>query len=120
MCEEKEVVHELAGLGELREPWHSVQMSWLDHSLALINTYNTQTENLDTYRGPNFRPSAWKADPSYEFVPLNLHLQRLCVTNESLRKSAFYDIHTHGAFCAHSRKTKSGGLMRYKKESYCR
>ena len=51
MCEEKEVVHELAGLGELREPWHSVQMSWLDHSLALINTYNTQTENLDNYRG---------------------------------------------------------------------
>ena len=96
-----------------------VQMSWLDHSLALINTYNTQTENLDSYRGPNFRPSAWKADPSYEFVPLNLHLQRLCVTNESLRKCALYDIHTHGAFCAHSRKTKSGGLMRYQIKSNC-
>ena len=67
--------------------------------------------NLDTYRGPNFRLSALKTDSSYEFVPLNLQLQRMCVTNEFLRISAFHNIHTHGAFCAHSCKTKSGGLM---------
>ena len=26
ICEEKELVHEIAGLGELKSPWHSGQM----------------------------------------------------------------------------------------------
>ena len=29
ICEEKELVHEIAGLGELRSPWHECQMAWL-------------------------------------------------------------------------------------------
>ena len=44
-------MHEIAGLGELQEPWHSSQMSWLENHLSLINTYTTALENLDNYRG---------------------------------------------------------------------
>ena len=51
ISEEKELVHEIAGLGELRDPWHASQMSWLDSHLNLINTYNTNLENTDKYRG---------------------------------------------------------------------
>ena len=51
IAEEKELVHEIAGLGELREPWHSCQMSWLENHLNLINTYSIALENLDNYRG---------------------------------------------------------------------
>ena len=43
-------MHEIAGLGELREPWHSSQMSWLENHLNLINTYTTALENLNNYR----------------------------------------------------------------------
>ena len=51
ISEERELVHEIAGLGELREPWHSSQMSWLENHLSLINTYSTALENLNNYRG---------------------------------------------------------------------
>ena len=54
IAEERELVHEIAGLGELREPWHHCQMSWLENHLSLINTYNTALENLDNYRGNVF------------------------------------------------------------------
>ena len=51
ISEERELVHEIAGLGELREPWHSSQMRWLENHLSLINTYTTALENLNNYRG---------------------------------------------------------------------
>ena len=51
ISEEKELVHEIAGLGELREPWHTCQMTWLQNHLNLLNTYNTALENLDNYKG---------------------------------------------------------------------
>ena len=50
-------MHEIAGLGELQEPWHSSQMSWLENHLSLINTYTTALENLDNYRGININLS---------------------------------------------------------------
>jgi len=116
IAEEKELVHEIAGLGELREPWHLCQMSWLDFHLNLINTYTVALENLDNYKGQSFKRSAMKGDPTYEFVPTNLHLQRIWVQNESLRKSGFYDIHTVGAFNAFAQKTNSQGLIKMLKE----
>ena len=57
ISEERELVHEIAGLGELREPWHSSQMSWLENHLNLINTYTTALENLDNCRGQNITNS---------------------------------------------------------------
>ena len=50
-----------------------------------------------------------KGEKMYEFVPTNLHLQRMWVENDSLRKSGFYDTFTHGAFTAFAQK--SPGVM---------
>ena len=51
ICEEKELVHEIAGLGELKSPWHASQMAWLENHLNIINTYSQALENLDNYKG---------------------------------------------------------------------
>ena len=63
-----------------------------------------------SFVGLNFRKSTLKGDRTYEFVPTNLHLQRMWVENESLRKSAFFDIFSHGAFTAFAQK--SPGLIK--------
>ncbi|XP_059080345.1 inositol polyphosphate-4-phosphatase type I A-like isoform X1 [Tigriopus californicus] len=115
ICEEKELVHEIAGLGELKSPWHECQMTWLENHLNLINTYSQALENLDNHRPKlNFRKSTQKSDKTFEFVPTNLHLQRMWVQNESLRKSGFYDTFTHGAFTAMAQK--SPGLIKMLKD----
>ena len=62
--------------------------------------------------GPSFKRSSLNADQTYEFVPTNLHLQRIWVENESLRKSGLYDIKTVGAFTAGAQKTDSEGLIK--------
>ena len=54
ICEEKELVHEIAGLGELKSPWHACQMSWLENHLNIINTYSQALEALDNYKGKKF------------------------------------------------------------------
>lgn len=59
-----------------------------------------------------FKPSSRKNDRTLEFAPVNLHLQRMWVQNDTLRKSSFYDIVTVGAFTAHSHKSKNGGLIK--------
>jgi hypothetical protein len=45
------LVHEIAGLGELRSPWYECQMTWLQNHLNLINTYSQALENLDSAKG---------------------------------------------------------------------
>ena len=56
ICEEKELVHEIAGLGELKSPWHKCQMAWLENHLNIINTYSQALETLDNYKGNIFLP----------------------------------------------------------------
>ena len=58
----------------------------------------------------SFRRSTQKGEKKYEFVPTNLHLQRMWVVNDSLRKSGFYDTFTHGAFTSFGQK--SPGLIK--------
>ena len=62
------------------------------------------------FAGPNFRKSSDKDKQDFEFVPVNLHLQRMWVENDSLRKSGTYDTITHGAFT--SIPIKSPGLIK--------
>lgn len=62
--------------------------------------------------GSFFKPSSRKFDRALEFAPVNLHLQRMWVQNETLKKCGFYDIITVGAFTAHSHKSKNGGLIK--------
>lgn len=110
--QEKELLQEVAGMGELREPWHSRQVELLDRHLHLLRLYSQARENLQAHKGSFFKPSARKNDRSLEFAPVNLHLHRMWVHNDTLNKAGFYDWITVGAFTAHSHKSKNGGLIR--------
>ncbi|KAJ8976461.1 hypothetical protein NQ317_012839 [Molorchus minor] len=103
----KELLQEVAGMGELREPWHSRQVELLDRHLHLLRLYSQVRENLQAHKA-----SSRKGDRSLEFAPINLHLQRMWVHNDTLNKSGFYDSISVGAFTAHSHKSKNGGLIR--------
>ncbi|CAH0545896.1 unnamed protein product [Brassicogethes aeneus] len=110
--QEKELLQEVAGMGELREPWHSRQVELLDRHLHLLRLYSQAKENLQAHKGAAFKPSSRKSDRSLEFAPVNLHLQRMWVHNDTLNKTGFYDWITVGAFTAHSHKSKNGGLIK--------
>ncbi|XP_014208606.1 type I inositol 3,4-bisphosphate 4-phosphatase isoform X3 [Copidosoma floridanum] len=110
--EEKELLQEVAGMGELREPWHTKQVELLDRHLHLLHLYSQAKENLAAFKGSHFKQSSRKNDRSLEFAPLNLHLQRMWVHNDTLNKCGLYDFISVGAFTAHSHKTKNGGLLR--------
>ncbi|XP_050509699.1 inositol polyphosphate-4-phosphatase type I A [Diabrotica virgifera virgifera] len=110
--QEKELLQEVAGMGELREPWHSRQVELLDRHLHLLRLYSQARENLQAHKGSLFKASSRKGDRSLEFAPVNLHLQRMWVHNDTLNKSGFYDWITVGAFTAHSHKSKNGGLIK--------
>lgn len=99
-------------MGELREPWHSRQVDLLDRHLHLLRLYSQAKENLQSHKGNCFKASSRKSDRSIEFAPINLHLQRMWVYNDTLNKSDFYDWITVGAFTAHSHKSKNGGLIK--------
>ena len=60
------------------------------------------------HAGRHFRKSTTKGDRKHEFVPTNLHLQRIWVENESLRRAGFFDTYTHGAFTAMAHKHQPG------------
>lgn len=110
--QEKELLQEVAGMGELREPWHSRQVELLDRHLHLLRLYSQARENLQAHKGSLFKASSRKGDRSLEFAPINLHLQRMWVHNDTLNKTGFYDWITVGAFTAHSHKSKNGGLIK--------
>ncbi len=53
MNEEKELLQEVAGMGELVEPWNSRQLEVLDRHLQLLHLYSQAKENLRSFKGTN-------------------------------------------------------------------
>lgn len=49
--EEKELLQEVSGMGELREPWHSRQVELLDRHLQLLHLYSQAKEHLQAHKG---------------------------------------------------------------------
>jgi len=64
IAEEKELLQEMIGLGELRDPWHTTQVKLMERHLWLINVYSQARHNLFQYKG--------------EILPLT---HRLCLTS---------------------------------------
>ncbi|XP_053274232.1 type II inositol 3,4-bisphosphate 4-phosphatase isoform X3 [Pleuronectes platessa] len=121
-------VQDLRELGELSPHWDNLRKEVMARYGGIIGYYQETLAELDKITGRSFKPSCCKAQKSLEFIPINLHTQRMRVTcprktgilsrlrqgaSSSPRlKDAFYDIVTVGAPAAHFQGFKCGGLQR--------
>ncbi|KAK5865651.1 hypothetical protein PBY51_019903 [Eleginops maclovinus] len=104
-------VRDLRELGELSPHWDNLRKEVMTRYGGIISSYQETLAELDKITGRSFKPSCCKAQKSLEFIPINLHTQRMRVTCPR-KTDAFYDIVTVGAPAAHFQGFKCGGLQR--------
>ncbi|XP_023259976.1 type II inositol 3,4-bisphosphate 4-phosphatase isoform X1 [Seriola lalandi dorsalis] len=103
-------VQDLRELGELSPHWDNLRKEVMTRYGGIISSYQETLAELDKITGRSFKPSCCKAQKSLEFIPINLHTQRMRVTCPR-KTDAFYDIVTVGAPAAHFQGFKCGGLQ---------
>uniref|UniRef100_A0A7N8YCD0 Inositol polyphosphate-4-phosphatase type II B n=1 Tax=Mastacembelus armatus TaxID=205130 RepID=A0A7N8YCD0_9TELE len=104
-------VQDLRELGELSPHWDNLRKEVVTRYGGLISSYQETLAELDKVTGRSFKPSCCKAQKSLEFIPINLHTQRMRVTCPR-KTDTIYDIVTVGAPAAHFQGFKCGGLQR--------
>ncbi|XP_070197959.1 inositol polyphosphate-4-phosphatase type I A-like isoform X1 [Littorina saxatilis] len=111
--EEKQKNSLLQDLGELDPDGNAATKQARELSLSAINLYSHRWQQLSPRRGTSFKRSVEKDRAELEFVPVNLHLQRMAVSTDSRSsQGVIYDLITMGAPTAFNKKYKNGGLRR--------
>uniref|UniRef100_A0AAZ3RHA1 Uncharacterized protein n=1 Tax=Oncorhynchus tshawytscha TaxID=74940 RepID=A0AAZ3RHA1_ONCTS len=109
-------VQELCDLCDLSPYWDRLRTDVIAHYSQLISTYQETLTELNKLTGSScsFKASCSKSDRYLEFIPVNLHTQRMQVT-------LWYDVVTVGAPADHYQGFKHGGLQRLlnKPDTYC-
>uniref|UniRef100_A0A673JW04 Type II inositol 3,4-bisphosphate 4-phosphatase-like n=1 Tax=Sinocyclocheilus rhinocerous TaxID=307959 RepID=A0A673JW04_9TELE len=104
-------IQELKDLGELSPHWDNLRKDVISHYDQIIKEYQDTLVELEKLTGPLFKPSCSKGQKYLEFIPINLHTQRMRVTCPR-KTDSFYDVVTVGAPAAHSQGFKNGGLQK--------
>ncbi|XP_075566014.1 inositol polyphosphate 4-phosphatase type II isoform X6 [Pelecanus crispus] len=102
---------ELKDLGELAPHWDNMRKSVIAHCDQMLSMYQDTLVELGKHTGSSFKSSCSKGEKTLEFIPINLHLQRMHVHSPRL-KDALYDVITVGAPAAHFQGFKNGGLRK--------
>ncbi|KAM9236520.1 inositol polyphosphate 4-phosphatase type II isoform 6-T6 [Leptosomus discolor] len=102
---------ELKDLGELAPHWDNMRKSVIAHCEQMLSMYQDTLAELGKHTGSSFKSSCSKGEKTLEFIPINLHLQRMHVHSPRL-KDALYDVITVGAPAAHFQGFKNGGLRK--------
>ncbi|XP_047221658.1 type II inositol 3,4-bisphosphate 4-phosphatase isoform X3 [Girardinichthys multiradiatus] len=103
-------LQDLEELGELSPHWDNLRKEIVTRYGGIISSYQETLAELEKVT-VSFKPSCCKAQKSLEFIPINLHTQRMRVTCPQ-KTDALYDIITVGAPAAHFQGFKCGGLQR--------
>uniref|UniRef100_A0A8B9GYZ2 Inositol polyphosphate-4-phosphatase type II B n=1 Tax=Astyanax mexicanus TaxID=7994 RepID=A0A8B9GYZ2_ASTMX len=109
--EDSRRIQDLNDLGELSPHWDNLRRDVIARYSQLIKTYQETLAELEKLTGPVFKPSCSKAQKYLEFIPINLHTQRMRVTCPR-KTDSFYDVITVGAPAAHFQGFKNGGLQK--------
>uniref|UniRef100_A0A671L9S0 Type II inositol 3,4-bisphosphate 4-phosphatase-like n=1 Tax=Sinocyclocheilus anshuiensis TaxID=1608454 RepID=A0A671L9S0_9TELE len=104
-------IQELKDLGELSPHWDNLRKDVISRYDQIIKEYQNTLAELEKLTGPSFKPSCSKGQKYLEFIPINLHTQRMRVTCPR-KTDSFYDVVTVGAPAAHSQGFKNGGLQK--------
>ncbi|RVE52200.1 hypothetical protein evm_003119 [Chilo suppressalis] len=110
---EKELLEELLSVGEMCGQWQSRQLELVTVHVSLLKHYCHSKRCMEQVDNMYFKASSRKDEASLSFAPVNLHLQRMWVHNDTLSRAGFHDVVTAGAFAAHTHKPeRTGGLIR--------